>query len=218
MNEVKISDMTMKQASLTLSFREKLELAKLLDRLNVSVIELCGIEKIKVDSLLVKSVASAVKHSAVAVPVTLEPESVDIVWNALKEAKHPRLQVVAAVSSVQMEYIFHKKPEAMLTAVTEAIKSCREKCDDVEFIADDATRADEAFLAEIVAAAIEAGATTITIGDAAGAMLPYEFAEFLVCHGNCCSCSRRCNSRCQLLRCPFHGRRLRRQRRAPRCP
>ena len=179
MNEVKISDMTMKQASLTLSFREKLELAKLLDRLNVSVIELCGIEKIKVDSLLVKSVASAVKHSAVAVPVTLEPESVNIVWNALKEAKQPRLQVVAAVSSVQMEYIFHKKPAEMLSAVTGAIQACRQKCADVEFIADDATRADEAFLSQIVAAAIEAGATTVTVADAAGAMLPYEFAEFL---------------------------------------
>ena len=183
MNEVRISDVTMKKSGrstdFSLSFKEKIELSKLLDRLGVSVIELPAIEHPKIDSLLIKSVASAVKNSAVAVTVGLSEESVEMTWNALKEAKAPRLQVAAPVSSVQMEYLFHKKPEAMLEAIGETVRACRARCEDVEFLADDATRSDESFLADAVNAAIEAGAATVTLSDTAGAMLPDEFDAFL---------------------------------------
>jgi len=181
MNEVRISDVTMKQAAkgFSLSFKEKLEIAKLLDRLGASVIELEKIEQTKIDSLLVKSVASAVKHSAVAVPVALDRESVQITWNALKEARNPRLQVVASVSPVQMEYIFHKKPDAMLEVIRDTVAACRERTGNVEFVADDATRSDASFLYKAVSTAIEAGASTVTVCDTAGAMLPDEFTAFL---------------------------------------
>ena len=96
MKHISVTDTTIRQAGkaagYTLSFREKIELAKLLDRLGVSVIELHAVENPKIDSLLIKSVASAVKESAVCVPVALDPASVSLVWAALKEAKHPRIQ------------------------------------------------------------------------------------------------------------------------------
>ena len=181
MYEVRISDVTMKQAGkgFFLSFKEKLELSKLLDKLGVAVIELEGIQQAKIDALRIKSVASAVKHSTLAVPVALDRESVQATWNALKEARHPRLQVVASVSPVQMEYIFHKKPDAMLESIRDTIAACREHTADVEFVADDATRSDRTFLVEAVRAAIAAGAGTVTLCDAAGAMLPDEFTDFL---------------------------------------
>ena len=181
MNQVRISDITMKQTGkeFTLSFKEKLEIPKLLDKLSVSVIELEGIKQPKIDALRIKSVASTVKNSVVAVPVALTPESVDATWNALKEAKHPRLQVFASVSPVQMEYLFHKKPDAMLQAIKETIAACCAKTSDVEFIADDATRSDSSFLYKVVAAVIEAGAKTVTVCDATGAILPDELGVFL---------------------------------------
>ena len=178
MEEVRISDVTMKALGGQLSFKEKIELAKLLDRLGASVIELEGIESAKVDALRVKSVATAVKESVVAVPVALTKDGADAVWNALKDAKKPRLQVVTPTSTVQMEYICHKKPDAMLALIRELVAYCREKCADVEFVADDATRADAEYLASALNAAIEAGATTVTVCDTAGAMLPREFAAF----------------------------------------
>ena len=113
MKHISVTDTTIRQAGkaagYTLSFREKIELAKLLDRLGVSVIELHAVENPKIDSLLIKSVASAVKESAVCVPVALDPASVSLVWAALREAKHPRIQVPAPVSAVQMEYLAGKK-------------------------------------------------------------------------------------------------------------
>ncbi len=181
MEKIKISDITMKQSGkeFSLSFKEKLEIPKLLDRLDVSVIELEGIKQTKIDSLRIKSVASTVKNSIIAVPVELSSESVDLTWNALKEAHHPRLQVLASVSPVQMEYLFHKKPAMMMQSIVETITACRVKTDDVEFIAEDATRSDETFLYDAITAAIEAGAGTITLCDATGAMLPDECGIFL---------------------------------------
>ena len=181
MKQIRISDVTMKQTTgeFALSFKEKIELAKLLDRLGVFAIELEGIHGSKVDALRVKSVATAVKDSVVAVPVQLDAESVRQTWSALSQAKHPRLQVCAPVSPVQMEYLFHKKPDAMLSAIRQTVEACCSCCADVEFVADDATRSDESFLADSVKAAIEAGAKTVTLCDTAGAMMPDEFTAFL---------------------------------------
>ena len=181
MKTIRISDVTMKQRTeeISLSFKEKIELAKLLDKLGVSAIELEGIHNSKIDALRVKSIATAVQGSIVAVPVALNRDSVSETWNALRLAKKPRLQVCAPVSSVQMEYLFHKKPDAMLEAISDTVAACKTFCADVEFVADDATRSDGAFLNQAIAAAVKAGASTITLCDTAGSMLPDEFSAFL---------------------------------------
>ncbi|MBQ4642924.1 MAG: hypothetical protein IJB66_01720 [Oscillospiraceae bacterium] len=183
MRNIRISDVTMKQsgksAGFSLSFREKIELAKLLDRLEVSVIELHPIENLKIDSLLIKSIAGAVKNAVIAVPVSLEDDGAEKVWNALKEAKCPRLQVSVPISPVQMEYLSHKKPEAMLEAIKKSVSACKALCDDVEFVAGDATRSDSSFLESAVRTAIESGASTVTFCDTAGVMLPDEFSAFI---------------------------------------
>ena len=182
MESVRVSDVTMKlmarRGDNPLSFKGKLEIAKLLDRLGVSVIELEGLGASKADALRIRSISSAVKNSVVAVPVELDPDSVSAVWETLKEAKHPRLQVTAPVSTVQMEYLSGKKPAEMLTAIGETVAACAEKCPDVEFLAEDATRAGADFLRSAIETAIKAGATTVTVCDAAGSMLPDEFADF----------------------------------------
>ena len=181
MNKIRISDVTMKQTGgeISLSFKEKIELSKLLDQLGVDVIELEPIVQPKIDALRIKSVAAAVKEAIVAVPVALNADSVRMTWNALKEAKKARLQVCAPVSPVQMEYLFHKKPDAMLASIREIIGACCALCADVEFVADDATRSDPAFLHEAVRTAIASGAKTVTVCDTAGAMLPNEFTAFI---------------------------------------
>ena len=129
MKRISVSDVTMKQAGkqagFSLSFREKIELGKLLDKLGVSVIELSPIENVKIDSLLIKSVASAVKESTVAVTVGLDKSKIEIAAKALQEAAHKRLQVTAPVSAVQMEYLASKKPAAMLEAIADMVSSCK---------------------------------------------------------------------------------------------
>jgi len=182
LKQIHIVDCTLVEASghVELSFREKIELCRLIDKLGVSVIELNQIRQNKIDSLLIKSVCSVVRNAAVAVPVKLnDPESVRLTWEALKEAPAARLQVVAPVSSVQMEYLLHMKPGAMLSAVAASVSACRAYTENVEFIAADATRSDPGFLRECIQAAIDAGASVITVCDTAASMMPEEVSAFL---------------------------------------
>ena len=177
---VRISDITMKQSGedFSLSFREKIELAKLLDKLGVSVIEVEGLRGSRTDALRIKSIAMAVCDSIVSAPVELNAASVEETWNALNLAKHPRLQVCAPISSVQMEYLFHKKPDAMLKAVAETVSACAALAE-TEFVAQDATRSEASFLYQAVQTAIDAGAKIVTVMDSAGTMLPEEFSAFI---------------------------------------
>ena len=177
---IKISDMTMKQTAegFFLSFREKIELAKMLDKLGATVIEVEGLLGSRTDTLRIKSIAAAVENSIVSAPVELNTQSVEDTWNALQLAKHSRLQVCAPVSSVQMEYLYHKKPDAMLASIDETVACCA-KLTDTEFVAQDATRAESDFLCKAIETAISAGATTVTVLDSAGNMLPEEFGAFI---------------------------------------
>ncbi len=183
MRRISISDVTMKASEqsrkFTLSFKEKIELAKLLDKLGADVIEIGAIKNKKIDSLLVKSVAAAVKKAGVALSVGQSVESVEEAWSALKEAKKPRLQVCAPMSPAQMEYFWHKKPAKMLDAVRELIEAARACCPDVEFVAGDAARSERDFLYQAVETAVEAGARAVTLCDEAGLMFPDEFAAFI---------------------------------------
>ena len=181
MKKIRISDATMTQISedFHLSFKEKIELAKLLDKLGVDLIELEEIENVRIDSLQIKSIASAVNDSIIAVPVKLNKESVEKTWAALRLVKKPRIQISAPASPVQIEYLFHKKPDAMLEAIRDTVLAAKALCPDVEFKASDATRSEEAFLTEAIEVAIAAGATTVTLCDTAGTMLPGEFKDFI---------------------------------------
>ena len=181
MRTITISDVTMKQPAeqggFALSFREKIEFAKLLDRLHVDVIEVSAIANRRVDTLLIKSIASAVQEAAVAVPLALDGEDAAAdAWRALAEARRPRLQVSVPVSTVQMEYLCHRKPEKMLELIQTQTAACRALGAETEFVAEDAGRSEPEFLKRAIAAAVGAGADIVTVCDTAGTMLPEEFS------------------------------------------
>ncbi len=183
MERLTIADVTLKEAAKvsdnSLSFREKIEIAKLLDKINVTVIELPAIKKEKSDVLLIKSIASCVKNSIITVPVNLSEEDVERVADALKQANKARIQVVVPTSTVQMEYVCGKKPPKVLELIEKLVKKAREYCNDVEFVAEDATRSEPEFLSNAISTAISAGATTVTLSDTAGTMLADEIGVFV---------------------------------------
>ena len=184
MQKLSIADVTLKQAAksgnCSLSFREKIEIAKLLNKIHVSVIELPAIVKEKTDMLLVKSISSCVTASSIiAVPVNLGEGDVERVAQALSAAKCPRIQIEVPTSTVQMEYICGKKPAAMIEMIADYTKRAKALCSDVEFIADDATRSDPDFLYKAIATAVENGATTVTLSDTAGKMFPEDISAMI---------------------------------------
>lgn len=176
MRIIRLCDITMQQEH-ALSFREKIELCKLLDRLGVDLIETGRIENRRTDGLLLKSLSQAVANACLSVPVPPEEDGADFVASCLKEAKRVRLSVTLPVSTVQMEYLYHKKPEAMLQLIEQSVARCRALCKDVEFSAEDAGRAEPEFLRAAIDCALRAGAGTVTVCDSAGTQLPEEFYE-----------------------------------------
>lgn len=183
MKHIIITDMTLREsavnAELSMSFREKIEIAKLLDTLNVDVIETAPIENTKADTLLMRTICPLLKHSVLSCSTGFTKEGADAAYRAISGAKRPRLHVIAPISTVQMEYASHKKPQQMLEAIDEHIRYCTTLTPDVEFTAEDATRAERSFLVEVIKTAIAAGAKTITICDSAGTMLPDTFGKFI---------------------------------------
>ncbi|MEA5047935.1 MAG: alpha-isopropylmalate synthase regulatory domain-containing protein [Eubacteriales bacterium] len=183
MGNIHISDITLRQdrkrAEATLSFREKLEIARALDRLRLSGVELPSIQNEKADTLLVKSIATAVKESRVVLPAALSQEGVEQAYQAIKEAAKPCIQIAVPTSTAQMEYICHKKPDQVLALVGSLIRKAKAYPVEVEFVAEDATRSEADFLYRIVEEAVSAGADIVTIADGSDGMLPERFGEFV---------------------------------------
>ncbi len=162
-----------------LKFRDKLEYIRLINRLGINRIELPPVRNGKADYLFIRSVATVLENTGLSMPVPLDLDGFDELIDAMHDIHHKTLCVIAPVSSVRMEYIGHKKPDSMKSAILQAVAACREKCDSVEFIAEDATRSDKVFLTSLLSDVISAGATEITLCDVSGQLLPVEFGHFL---------------------------------------
>jgi len=175
-----ISDTTLKLNKSSLSFRKKIDIASILDQIKIPVIEMGEMSASTEDRLLIKTVSSQVNEGVLAVSIGIDPQLAKPCMDSLAGAKHPRLQVCAPLSVARMEYVYRKKSPEILELIKASVSACRALCDDVEFCAEDATRADYEFLKTAINEAIDAGATTITLCDTAGTALPDEFAEFLL--------------------------------------
>ena len=182
MKTIKIIDITLRESAAlrenALTFKEKLEMARCLDRLRVDAIELAPITGGKADQLANKTIAAMVS-APLSATVDVLSEGVEETWESIRTARQPQLHVQAPVSTVQMEYACHKKAPAMLEAITAQVKKCRFYCEHVEFSAVDATRAEPEFLCQALAAAVQAGASRVTLCDTAGILLPGEFTAFV---------------------------------------
>jgi len=183
MKKIIISDITLKKISedraVSLLFREKSAIANCADKIGVDVIEIPAVKSPAEDKIIYKTIAQNVQDAIFAIPVGFNTEDIAVAWECIKDAKKPRLQVELPVSTLQMEYIYHVKQAKMLEKITTLIKAAKEFCDDVEFSALDATRADEDFLITAVKEAEASGANVITICDDAGALTPDNIAELV---------------------------------------
>ncbi len=177
MKKITVSDMTLMKSS-GLTFKEKIEIARKLDALSVDVIHMPEILSEKTDALLIRTVSAFVKNSTVAVSVGKDGD-LDSAAAAIAGAAHGRLVLPLPVSPVKLEYVYHKKPAKMLEYAKTLFSAASEKAKDIELLAEDATRADPAFLASVLSAAAEAGIKTVTLTDEEGILLPDEIASFL---------------------------------------
>jgi len=112
MQKIKIADITLRENDNSMgtgySFKEKIEIAKKLDKLNVDIIETAKINNSKTDILFLHTIAPLVQNSIISCPVEYSEEAIETTADALKDAKAKRLHLMVPTSSVQMEYMCGK--------------------------------------------------------------------------------------------------------------
>lgn len=182
MKKIVIADATLRSGAAAsdgvLGFKEKIGIVRQLERLCVDVIETAPLRNGKSDILFLHS-ASSLVSGVLSCPATLTEEAVRASWDAVKGAAHPRLNLLAPVSTVQMEYLVHQKPPAVLEAIENLTRLAKSLGAELEVSLLDATRAEKDFLVKAAAAAAEGGADILTVCDTAGTMFPSEFAAFI---------------------------------------
>ncbi len=182
MKKLQLIDMTLRrtqaEGARELTFKEKLEIARSLDRLRVDAIELAPISGSKADLLTNRTIASMVS-ARISAGVDISAPHTEETWESVRTARSASLNLLTPVSTVLMEYSCHKKAPAMLELITEEVRRARFFTEHVEFSAVDATRAEPEFLCAALSAALEAGADRVTVCDTAGVMLPDEFGAFI---------------------------------------
>ncbi|MBE7038812.1 MAG: hypothetical protein E7404_07925 [Ruminococcaceae bacterium] len=183
MKKINITDITLKRLSaereVALLFREKAAIATCADNLGADAIELAPVKNLREDAIIYKTIAQNIPNAILTIPVGFNLNDVANAWECVKYAKKPRLQVELPTSTVQMEYTYHIKQDKMIAKIGELTKKAKELCDDVEFSALDATRADVDFLVSASKEAEANGANIITICDDAGVSLPEEIANLV---------------------------------------
>lgn len=181
MKRITISDAALKVAAANstnfYTFREKLNTAKYLSGVNADALELPAVKKASEDAIVYKTVCSAVDGMRVKIDAGVSDDSAVAAYNAVKTAKDFCLQVILPVSTVQMEYAYHKKAPAMLGVIKERVAFLKTLTENVEYVATDASRADTEFLISALKTAAEAGATSVTVCDDAAVWLPEDAAK-----------------------------------------
>ena len=183
-DRVVIFDTTMRDGEqspgIALAPDEKAELALALDLLGVDVIEAGFASSSPGDFDGIRAVAQAVERPTVAALARTRPEDLEAAVESLAGARgRTRLHVFIATSPIHMERKLGLEPAEVLEQARAAVAYGAPFVDEVQFSAEDATRSDPAFLAEVCRAVIAAGATTVNLPDTVGYSLPDEHERFV---------------------------------------
>ena len=191
-NYVRIFDTTLRDGEqspgATLTSGEKLEIARVLARLGVDIME-AGFPAASPDDLeAVRQIAIEVGNRE-PMPGREPPvicglaratrSDIDKAWEAVRHAKHPRIHTFLATSPIHMKHKLRMDPEEVVDQVREMVAYARSYCDDVEFSPEDAGRSNPEFLYLVLGEAIKAGATTLNIPDTVGYTMTEEFGELI---------------------------------------
>lgn len=182
MKKIYVSDFTLRSSyteKKELTFRERLNIASRLDDCGIDAIELPLLNGDKENDVIYKTVAKSVENSKICIPVGDSDVTVESAWECIKDAVNPCLQVVLPVSTVQMEYVYHVKSAKLFDMLSKLCNKARSLCSNVEFVALDASRADNEFLVNCCKIAKENGAGSVTLCDDSGVFFPEDFADLV---------------------------------------
>lgn len=181
--KVKIFDTTLRDGEqspgCSMDLKEKVRLARQLETLGVDVIEAGFPIASEGDFAAVQAVAISCRQATIAALCRTTEADIVRAAEALRKAEKPRIHTFVATSDIHLEHKLKKTRAEVLLMTRSAVRLARTLCDEVEFSAEDATRSDVDYLCEVLATAIDEGATIINIPDTVGYTTPTEFADLI---------------------------------------
>ena len=159
----------------TMHHEEKLRMAQQLAALGVDVLEAGFAIASDGDLESIRAIAKEVHGPRITSLARCKREDVEAAARAVEPAPVNRIHVFLATSDLHLEAKLKISRATALEQAAEFVELACRYSDDVEFSAEDATRSDPAFLAEVVKVAIAAGAKTINLPDTVGYTTPDEY-------------------------------------------
>jgi 2-isopropylmalate synthase len=182
-NRVIIFDTTLRDGEqalpASLSGREKLQIALMLERLGVDVIEAGFPVSSPGDFKSVQLIAQEVKNSTICGLSRALAKDIDACGEALSVAEQFRIHTFIATSDIHVDTKLRKSQDEVVEMAVKAITHAKRYTSDVEFSCEDAGRTHIDYLCRMVEAAIKAGATTVNIPDTVGYTIPSEFGGII---------------------------------------
>ena len=191
-NRIEVFDTTLRDgeqaAGTRLGRREKLMIARQLAKLNVDVIEAGYPASSPEDFEAVRNIASEIDGVTICALSRAVPSDIEACGRALANCKRRRIHTGIGASDIHITGKFQddrygkrlaEKRLTILRMAADAVKLAREFAGDVEFYAEDAGRADQEYLFEMLAAAVDAGATVLNIPDTTGYAIPLQYGELI---------------------------------------
>lgn len=160
----------------SMNFRQKMEVARQLERLGVDIIE-AGFPVISDgDFESVHAIASEITKCRIAGLSRCVEGDIKATARAVAPAgDRGRIHVVLATSKIHRDFKLKKSSDEIIRMAVEGVSFAKSFTNDVEFSSEDASRTEPEFLSEVVEAVIKAGATTVNIPDTVGYTTPDEF-------------------------------------------
>ena len=180
-NRIQIFDTTLRDGEQVpgcqLNREEKVEVALQLELLGVDIIEAGFPISSPGDFASVQAICDAVKEPTICALTRAKKEDIDAAVAALKTARKPRIHTGIGSSDVHIKHKFNSTREEIIERGVWAVKYAKSFVEDVEFFAEDAGRADLAFLVQLTREVIKAGATVVNLPDTTGYLLPHVMHE-----------------------------------------
>jgi 2-isopropylmalate synthase len=191
-DKVAVFDTTLRDgeqaAGTRLGSREKLMIAGQLAQLNVDVIEAGYPASSPEDFDAVDLICREIHGPSICALSRAVASDIEACGKALAKARKPRIHTGIGASDIHIAGKFQdqkygstmgQKKAKILQMAVAAVRLARQYCDDVEFYAEDAGRADPAYLFEMLQAAIDAGATVVNIPDTTGYAMPEQYGGLI---------------------------------------
>jgi 2-isopropylmalate synthase len=161
----------------TMTFEEKLEVAALLDRMGVDIIEAGFPIASNGDFEAVSEIARRTENATVAGLARAVPGDIARAGEAVRHARRGRIHTFVSTSPIHLAHQMRKSEDEVIEIIQATVTQARNLVEDVEWSAMDATRTPIDYLCRAVETAIRAGATTINLPDTVGYATPEEYGD-----------------------------------------